>query len=281
MKGKKITRKILSSFQKYLLEDEKASATVEKYLRDAMAFQAYVGDDGIAKDTVIAYKTALAENGYAPRSINSMLASLHKLFDFLGWSDCKVKTVRLQQQVFCSESRELTKAEYERLCRTAKRKHNERLCLILQTLCGTGLRVSELPFITVEAVRRGEATVSLKGKTRNVFLVRELQKKLLQYISAQGITGGMVFVTRTGKPVNRTNIWREMKNLCAEAEVNPEKVFPHNLRHLFARVFYSIEKDIAKLADLLGHSSIETTRIYIISSGREHRKLLETMRLVR
>lgn len=281
MKEKKITRKILSSFQKYLLEDEKASATVEKYLRDAMAFQAYVGDDGIAKDTVIAYKTALAENGYAPRSINSMLASLHKLFDFLGWSDCKVRTVRLQQQVFCSESRELTKAEYERLCRTAKRKHNERLCLILQTLCGTGLRVSELPFITVEAVRRGEATVSLKGKTRNVFLVRELQKKLLQYISAQGITGGMVFVTRTGKPVNRTNIWREMKNLCAEAEVNPEKVFPHNLRHLFARVFYSIEKDIAKLADLLGHSSIETTRIYIISSGREHRKLLETMRLVR
>lgn len=281
MKEKKITRKILSSFQKYLLEDEKASATVEKYLRDAMAFQAYVGDDGIAKDTVIAYKTALAENGYAPRSINSMLASLHKLFDFLGWSDCKVKTVRLQQQVFCSESRELTKAEYERLCRTAKRKHNERLCLILQTLCGTGLRVSELPFITVEAVRRGEATVSLKGKTRNVFLVRELQKKLLQYISAQGITGGMVFVTRTGKPVNRTNIWREMKNLCVEAEVNPEKVFPHNLRHLFARVFYSIEKDIAKLADLLGHSSIETTRIYIISSGREHRKLLETMRLVR
>ena len=222
----------------------------------------------------------LTENDYAPRSINSMLASIHKFFDVLGWADCKVKTVKLQRQVFCSEEKELTKAEYARLCRTAERKHNERLCLILQTICGTGIRVSELQFITVEAVRKGEATVSLKGKTRSIFIVRDLQKKLIRYISEQKITTGAVFITRTGKPMSRTNIWREMKNLCLEAEVDPEKVFPHNLRHLFARVFYGIEKDIAKLADILGHSSIETTRIYIVSSGSEHRKLMETMRLV-
>ena len=191
-----------------------------------------------------------------------------------------MKTVKLQRQVFCSEEKELTKAEYARLCRTAERKHNERLCLILQTICGTGIRVSELQFITVEAVRKGEATVSLKGKTRSIFIVRDLQKKLIRYISEQKITTGAVFITRTGKPMSRTNIWREMKNLCLEAEVDPEKVFPHNLRHLFARVFYGIEKDIAKLADILGHSSIETTRIYIVSSGSEHRKLMETMRLV-
>ena len=186
----------------------------------------------------------------------------------------------MQRQIFCNEEKELTKAEYERLCRTAEKKHNERLCLILQTICGTGIRVSELQFITVEAVRKGEATVSLKGKTRSVFIVRDLQKKLLRYVSEQKITTGAVLVTRTGKPINRTNIWREMKNLCLDAEVDPEKVFPHNLRHLFARVFYGIEKDISRLADLLGHSSIETTRIYIISSGSEHRRLMETMRLV-
>ena len=280
MKGKVITEEILSAFHKKLMEEEKAEATLEKYLRDVKAFAEYANGVALTKDTVITYKAYLTENGYAPRSINSMLASLHKLFDFLGWTDCKVKTVKLQRQIFCSEEKELTKAEYTRLCRTAERKHNERLLLILQTICGTGIRVSELPFITAEAVRRGEATVSLKGKTRTVFLVKDLQKKLLRYISEQKITEGAVFVTRTGKPMSRTNIWREMKNLCLEAEVSPEKVFPHNLRHLFARVFYGIEKDIAKLADILGHSSIETTRIYIISSGREHRKLMETMRLV-
>lgn len=191
-----------------------------------------------------------------------------------------MKSLKVQQQVFCPEEKELTKAEYERLCRTAEKKQNERLCLILQTICGTDIRVSELQFITVEAVRKGEATVSLKGKTRSIFIVRDLQKKLLRYISEQKITAGAVFVTRMGKPISRTNIWREMKNLCVEAEVNPEKVFPHNLRHLFARVFYSIEKDIAKLADILGHSSINTTRIYIISTGTEHRKRMERMRLI-
>ena len=178
------------------------------------------------------------------------------------------------------EEKELTKAEYTRLCRTAERKHNERLNLILQTICGTGIRVSELQYITVEAAKNGEAVVNCKAKTRSVFIVKELKQKLLRYAAEQGIKNGMIFVTRTGKPISRTNIWREMKALCIEANVNPNKVFPHNLRHLFARVFYGIEKDIAKLADILGHSSINTTRIYIISTGSEHRQRMENMRLI-
>lgn len=279
MKGHFLTRKVIERFRNYLWEEEKSENTLEKYIRDVMAFSEFC-KGAITKDTVIAYKQNLIDSGYAVRSINSMLASLNSLFSFLGWYELRVKSLKVQQQVFCPEEKELTKAEYERLCRTAERKHNERLCLILQTICGTGIRVSELQFITVEAVRKGEATVSLKGKTRSIFIVRDLQKKLLRYISEQKLSSGAVFVTRTGKPMSRTNIWREMKNLCAEAEVNPEKVFPHNLRHLFARVFYDIEKDIAKLADILGHSSINTTRIYIISTGIEHRQRMERMRLI-
>lgn len=279
MKGHFLTRKEIERFRNYLRDEEKSENTLEKYIRDVTAFSAFC-DGAITKDAVIAYKQNLIDNGYAVRSINSMLASLNSLFSFLGWYELRVKSLKVQQQVFCPEEKELTKAEYERLCRTAERKQNQRLCIILQTICGTGIRVSELQFITVEAVRKGEAMVSLKGKTRSIFIVRDLQKKLLRYISEQKITTGSVFVTRTGKPLSRTNIWREMKNLCIEAEVNPEKVFPHNLRHLFARVFYGIEKDIAKLADILGHSSINTTRIYIISTGTEHRQRMERMRLI-
>lgn len=279
MKGHFLTRKEIERFRNYLREEEKSENTLEKYIRDVTAFSAFC-DGMITKDTVIAYKQNLIDSGYAVRSINSMLASINSLFSFLGWYELRVKSLKVQQQVFCPEEKELTKAEYERLCRTAERKQNQRLCLILQTICGTGIRVSELQFITVETVCKGEATVSLKGKTRSIFIVRDLQKKLLRYISEQKITSGAVFITRTGKPLSRTNIWREMKSLCLEAEVNPEKVFPHNLRHLFARVFYGIEKDIAKLADILGHSSINTTRIYIISTGTEHRQRMERMRLI-
>ena len=279
MKGHYLTNKEIEKFRNYLREEEKSENTMEKYIRDVTAFSAFC-DGTITKDTVIAYNQNLIDSGYAVRSINSMLASINSLFSFLGWYELRVKSLKVQQQVFCPEEKEMTKAEYERLCRTAERKQNERLCLILQTICGTGIRVSELQFITVEAVRKGEATVSLKGKTRSIFIVRDLQKKLLRYISEQHIMTGAIFITRTGKPLSRTNIWREMKNLCLEAEVNPEKVFPHNLRHLFARVFYDIEKDIAKLADILGHSSINTTRIYIISTGTEHRQRMERMRLI-
>lgn len=269
----------LENFKQYLTSQEKSGATVEKYIRDVRVFAEFLGNSKPTRETVIAYKIHL-QNNYAVRSVNSMLASINCLFAFLGRYDLKVRTLKLQQQIFCPEEKELTKAEYARLCRAAERNHNKRLNLILQTICGTGIRVSELPYITVETVRRGEAVVSCKGKTRTVFIVKDLKQKLLRYAAKQKINSGTVFVTRTGKPISRTNIWREMKALCKQANVNPQKVFPHNLRHLFARVFYGIEKDIAKLADILGHSSINTTRIYIISTGSEHRKKMESMRLI-
>lgn len=279
MKGRFITAKVIAEFKEHLILEERSEITIEKYIRDVKAFSAYTQNAAVTKETVIAYKKHLQEN-YAVRSVNSMLASINSLFAFLGWHDLKVKSLKLQQQVFCPEEKELTKAEYARLCRTAERKHNERLNLILQTICGTGIRVSELQYITVEAARCGEAVVNCKAKTRSVFIVKELKQKLLRYAAEQNIKSGMIFVTRTGKPISRTNIWREMKALCEEANVNHGKVFPHNLRHLFARVFYGIEKDIAKLADILGHSSINTTRIYIISTGTEHRQRMENMRLI-
>lgn len=280
MKGKILTEEMAKAFEKYLRREEKSDNTVKKYLRDMRAFAAYLNGAEVTKETVITFKSKLLGESYSVRSINSMLASLNGLFSFLGWEDCRVKSVKLQRQIYCPEEQELTKAEYIRLVHTAKQKGNERLNLILQTICGTGIRVSELQYITVEAVKNREATVSLKGKTRSVFLVKELRKKLIRYAAKQNIQSGAVFITRTGKPMNRTNIWREMKGLCRQAGVNPKKVFPHNLRHLFARTFYGIEKDIAKLADILGHSSINTTRIYIISTGSEHRRRMEHMRLI-
>lgn len=280
MKGRILTEKMIEDFSCYLKSEEKSENTVGKYLRDVRTFAEYLGGAEITKETVIAYKSRLLAENYAVRSINSMLASLNSLFSFLNWMDCRVKSIKLQRQIYCPEEKELTKAEYMRLVNAAKQKGNERLNLILQTICGTGIRVSELQYITVEAVKNGEAIVSLKGKTRSVFIVKELKKKLLRYAAEQGITSGTIFITRTGRPMSRTNIWREMKNLCEHAGVNPKKVFPHNLRHLFARTFYGIEKDIAKLADILGHSSINTTRIYIISTGNEHRRRMEHMRLI-
>ena len=278
MKGRKIKNRDIEMFRKYLKDEEKSDATIEKYIRDINAFYSFSGEE-TDKNTVIKYKQKITAE-YAVRSVNSMIASINAFFSFMGWNELKVKALKLQQQIYCSEEKELTKVEYVRLCKAAERNGNERLSLILQTICGTGIRVSELQFITVEALKRGESTVNCKGKRRTVFIVKELRKKLLCYAKRHGISTGSVFVTRTGKAISRTNIWREMKKLCTEAEVNPSKVFPHNLRHLFARVFYSIEKDIAKLADILGHSSINTTRIYIISTGNEHKKRLEQMKLI-
>ena len=280
MKGRFLTDQVLTEFSAHLKQEEKSKNTTEKYLRDVRMFAAHFRGTEITKEMVIANKSKLLAEHYAVRSVNSILASLNSLFTFLGWSDCKVKSMKLQRQIYCPEEKELTKAEYLRLVNTAKRKGKERLNLILQTICGTGIRVSELEYITVEAAKSGKAVVALKGKTRSVFLVKELQKKLLRYATEQNISSGTIFITRNGKPLSRTNIWREMKGLCQEAGVNPQKVFPHNLRHLFARVFYGIEKDIAKLADILGHSSINTTRIYIISTGSEHRKRMENMHLI-
>lgn len=277
---RKLTRDDLKRFCAWMKAEEKSENTVEKYIRDVSAFMGYLDGASVTKEAVIAYKNKLVSENYAVRSINSMLASLNSLFSFLGWHDCRVKSMKVQRQVYCPEERELTKAEYICLVNTAERKGNKRLSLLLQTICGTGIRVSELRFITVEAVKRGEATVSLKGKTREVFIVKGLKQKLLRYAEKKKITSGAIFITRGGKPISRTNIWREMKNLCKEAKVNKAKVFPHNLRHLFARTFYSIEKDIAKLSDILGHSSINTTRIYIVTTGGEHRRRMEKMRLI-
>lgn len=280
MKEYFLTGKEIDAFREFLREEEKSENTLRKYIRDVKAFANYVQNSAITKEIVIGYKQDLIDSGYAVRSINSMLAAVNRLLSFLGRYDLRVKPLKVQQQIFRPEEKELTKAEYERLCRTAEKKHNERLSLILQTICGTGIRVSELQYITVEAARRGEAVVRCKAKTRSVFIVRELKQKLLRYAAEHNIQSGRIFITRTSRPIGRTNIWREMKALCEEAGVEPQKVFPHNLRHLFARVFYGLEKDIAKLADILGHTSINTTRIYIIGTGTEHRRRMERMSLI-
>ena len=274
-----ITNSMIGDFANYLQSDEKSENTIQKYLRDVRAFGVFTGAREISKAIVMEFKTSLVEN-YEVTSANSMIAAVNAFLRFMGWVDCCIKQFKVQKKAFCSEEKELTKAEYIRLVNAAKADGNERLNLILQTICGTGIRVSELQFITVEAVRKGETVVSCKNKTRTVFIVRELQKKLLNYIKAKGIATGCIFITKSGKPMSRCNIWREMKALCEQAGVSPDKVFPHNLRHLFARTFYGIEKDIAKLADILGHSNINTTRIYIITTGAEHKRKMENMCLI-
>lgn len=260
MEEKIITNQLISAFETFLLESEKSEATIKKYLHDIRYFAEYVSGCGLDKTLLLKYKGSLVET-YTIRSANSMIAALNSFLRFLGWNNLCIKQFKVQQEAYCSEDKELTKSEYAALVRTAEQKKNERLSLVVQAICGTGIRVSELKSITVEAVRIGEATVSCKGKTRKIFIVKALRKKLLKYATEQGIASGVLFVTKTGKPLDRSNIWREMKDLCKQAGVSEKKVFPHNLRHLFARTFYGIEKDIAKLADILGHSNINTTRI--------------------
>ena len=274
----KLSMKAIEDFAAYLRQEEKSTATQEKYLRDVQAFCRYADRNEITKELVVAWKKRLVEQRYAVRSINSMLASVNSLLDFLGLSACKVKNIRMQQQTYCAEDKELTKAEYLRLLAASKK--NEQLNLVIQTICSTGIRVSELRYFTVEAIRYGEVTVDCKNKTRTILVPGRLRNILLNYAKRHGITAGTIFITRTGKPLNRSNIWSAMKKLCASAGVKPSKVFPHNLRKLFARTFYGIEKDIAKLADILGHSSINTTRIYIMTTGTEHRRKIERLGLV-
>ena len=269
----------LINFELFLKENEKSKATVEKYLRDVKVFIRFLDGRVPSRAEVLAFKESLKDS-YAVRSANSMIASLNSFLRFLGESNLCVKQFKVQREAYCSEKKELSKAEYLSLIKTAEQKKNLRISLVVQTICGTGIRVSELKFITVEALKKGEALVNLKGKTRKVFIVGALCRKLLDFAKRQGILSGAVFVTKSGASLDRTAIWRQMKSLCVEAGVDPEKVFPHNLRHLFARQFYGIEKDIAKLADILGHSNINTTRIYIVSSGSEHKKRLESMHLI-
>ncbi len=273
-----LTNERIREFANFLCREEKSAATQEKYLRDVRAFGVYAAGGEITKELMVSWKKHLVEQGYAVRSINSMLASVNSLLDFLGLSNCKVKNIRVQQQTYCAEDKELTKAEYLRLLEASKK--NEQLNLVIQTICGTGIRVSELRYFTVEAIKHGEVTVDCKSKTRTILVPGKLRKILLNYAKRRRILSGMIFVTRAGKPLNRSNIWAAMKKLCAAAGVKASKVFPHNLRKLFARTFYGIEKDIAKLADILGHSSINTTRIYIMSTGKEHRRKIERLGLV-
>ena len=278
MTEKYITTDLIARYAQELREEEKSIATIEKYVRDVRAFARYAGTQKLTKDLTISYKRELPTRGYAILSVNSILASLNSFLAFCGRVDCKVKLYRVQKRTYLPASKELNKKEYLRLLSAAK--HDKRLWLLLQTLCSTGIRVSELQYFTVEGIRGGEVTVSCKSKSRSILIPKGLQKLLLQYARSAGIQSGVIFRTRTGRPMNRSNIWAAMKQLCGRANVSPDKVFPHNLRKLFARTFYRADKDIAKLADILGHSSINTTRIYIMSTGAEHRRRMDRLGLL-
>ncbi|MCB6992787.1 site-specific integrase [bacterium 210820-DFI.6.37] len=278
MKNKRLNLQDLNRFRNYLTQEEKSAATVEKYLRDTRAFFAFTGEKEVTKGQVLAWKELLVEKGYAVRSINSMLASLNSLFSFLGLDNCKVKSLKTQRQTYCAEEKQLTKEEYMRLLNAAK--DQPQLRMVMETICGTGIRVSELQYFTVEAVEKGQVEIHCKGKIRTILIPGKLRKLLQKYIKRNSVRNGAVFITRSGRPLNRSNIWARMKRLCGKAGVEASKVFPHNLRKLFARAFYRLEKDIAKLADILGHSSIGTTRIYIMTTGSEHRRQLDRLGLV-
>ncbi len=278
--SKIITRDLIKKFENHLIEEEKASATQEKYMRDVNAFFMWVSESEIDKRKVIGYKEFLIEK-FAPSSVNSVLSSLNSFFEFNGWFELKVKMIKIQKQIFVQRDKELSKAEYERLLMAAKSKNNEKLYLLMQTICSSGIRVSELQHITVDAVKLRKATIRCKGKMRVVLLPKELCRKLTEYAKAQKITSGSVFVTKTGKPLDRSTIWKMMKALCESANVRERKVFPHNLRHLFARTFYALQKDIVRLADVLGHSSVNTTRIYTMETGEMHRRQIQKLGLLR
>lgn len=277
----RMTKELIENFKQYLIEEEKSSATLEKYMRDVTAFFVWLAGSEIDKMTVLRYKEYLITANYAPSSVNSVLSSLNSFFEFNKWYDMKVKMLKIQKQIFAERKKELTKAEYERLLGAAKHKKNERLYYLMQTICSSGIRVSELRAITVEAVRARQATIKCKGKMRVVILPKDLCKMLTEYARGQKISSGPVFITKTGKPLDRSAIWKMMKSLCEDAGVDKEKVFPHNLRHLFARTYYSIQKDIVRLADILGHSSINTTRIYTMETGDIHRRQIQKLGLLR
>lgn len=277
---KRITNELIQKFKTHLISEEKSSATLEKYIRDIVTFKTWLGNRGIEKIVVMEYKKKLIEN-YAPTSANSMLSSINSFFEYMEWFECKVKTLKIQRQIFANKDKELSKAEYERLLMTAKKKKNKKLYMLMQTICSTGIRVSELRYISIDAIRKGKAIINCKGKTRVIILPKQLCKMLSSYIKKQKILSGSVFVTKNGKPLDRSNIWKLMKDLCESAGVSKDKVFPHNLRHLFARTYYSLEKDVVRLADILGHSSVNTTRIYTMETGEQHRIQIQRLGLLR
>ena len=277
---REITNELILGFKKYLIEDEKSENTIEKYIRDITFFMAWLCGREVTKILALEYKKALCEK-YAPASVNASISSLNSFFVFMEWHDIRIKAFKIQRQIFSSKDKELTRAEYERLLTAAKDKKNQRLYYLIQTIASTGIRVSELRYITVSAVKSRQAVINCKGKMRVVILPKELCKILKEYIRENNIKNGAVFVSRNGKTLDRSHIWKMLKALCKTAGVSKEKVFPHNLRHLFARTYYSLQKDIVRLADILGHSSINTTRIYTIETGTVHRRQIEKLGLLR
>lgn len=275
-----ITFDYIINFERYLQSAERAAGTVEKYVRDVSRFALWLRGRGVTKELTAEWKEYLVEQQYSPTTVNAMLASVHKFFQFAGWEDCRVHFLRVQRQMFREQSRELTKEEYMRLVNTARSQKKERLALLIETICATGIRVSEVRYLTVEAIGQKKAKISLKGKIRTILLPDKLVRKLRQYAQKQKIVSGQIFLTRNGTGMSRKQIWADMKALCKQAGVEATKVFPHNLRHLFARVFYKSSRDIARLADVLGHSSIETTRIYLLTTGTEYRCWLDRLELI-
>ncbi len=276
-----VTNKLVEKFREYLYEEEKSNATVSKYICDIKKLKEYANGHELDKKLIVSYKEYLQNKGcYKSGSINSFLVAANCFFQFMGWNDLKIKTIKVQKKAFMPNNMDLSKAEYKKLVAAAEKSGKIQLAMLIQTLCAIGLRVSELAFITVKSVNEGTVNVYCKGKERQILIPKALQIKLLYYIHKNGTKNGVVFCTRSGKPINRSNIWREMKSLCKEAGVEQEKIFPHNLRHLFAKTFYNTCKDIAKLADILGHSSIETTRVYIMTTSKEYQKHMDEMDFV-
>lgn len=279
MEPRKITEETLAAFARQLGEEERSPATLEKYLREVRQFAAFLGGREVTRELAAAWREELSAR-QSPATVNGKLTALDRLLAFLGWEDCRVKHLRVQRQLFRDSARELSREEYARLVETARRLGRGRLSLLMETICATGIRVSEVRYITAEAVREGRTEIALKGKIRTILLPGKLCRKLEKYARQKKITSGELFLTRSGRPMSRKQIRAEMKGVCRAAGVAPSKVFPHNLRHLFARCFYRVSRDVAKLADVLGHSSIETTRIYLISTGAEHARTLDQLRLI-
>ncbi len=280
MRIRTMTAQQIEKYEGYLRKEERSQETMHKYLRDVRSFYEWLENRPVTKELVAEWKERLQASGKVAVTINGALAALHSFFAMLGWNECRVKYLKIQRQMFRDASRELDRDEFSRLVTAARQNGNERLALLLEAICGTGVRVSEVKYLTVEAVRKGRADISLKGKIRTILIPGKLAKKLLKYAQKQKITCGEIFVTASGKSLCRRQIWGEMKKLCKTAGVEASKVFPHNLRHLFARAYYKMCRDIVRLADVLGHSSIETTRIYLITTGAEHSQQLDQLGLV-
>ena len=276
------TQEEITGYECYLRKNEKSEGTIIKYLHDVRALLSWLEEKGkgTSKENVLLWRTYLQEQSLTPRTINAKLSAVNSFFRYIGWEDRRVRFLKVQRRLFRNSAKDLTREEYERLLKTASEQGRERLYLLMETICATGIRVSELRFITLEAVQIGQVEITSKGKVRTIILPGKLCRKLKKYARTQEIKSGVIFRTRTGQPISRRQVWSEMKCLCKAAGVDASKVFPHNLRHLFATLFYKVCRDIVKLADVLGHSSIETTRIYLISTGAEHRKLIERLRLV-